>query len=269
MPPILKEVPVSSIIIDDKRNGRGTEIGTFNIPELAEDIQLNGLIQHPVVVTDGNKYRVIAGFRRMHAIKYLKWQTVHVVVNDDFDTVEKQIGVNLAENIQRQTINIVQEARTIQFLMDRGKTVEEMTQICNRSKRWVEIRRNLMKLPPEVHVAVAAGAIDTGQIQQLFSVQEHIGEATVLLKLKAMQEARQRGQRLTIGESSKLNTKRHRKRDDIFEMQDVIRQYLGNGVETRLLAWAGGEISTAELLQTLEATCRARGIQYTPPTKVP
>lgn len=269
MPPILKEIPVNKILVDDKKNSRGTDIGSFNIQELASDIKLRGLIQHPVVVTEGDHYRLIAGFRRMHAIKYLKWETVHAVINDDLDSPEKQIAANLAENIQRQTINMVQEAKAIQFLMNHGKTIEEMAKICNRSLRWVEVRKNLMELPEEVHTAVALGIVDAGQIQSLHTIRNVIGESMVLLKLQAIKDARKRGERLALETNTQRDSKRHRNRTDIFEMQDVVRSLLGNGVVTRALAWAGGEISSMDFLRAIEEECEKKGIPYIQPTKVP
>lgn len=103
----LKELPIESI--DDSDRFRQNYP---NLHLLAEDIKVNGLIQ-PIVVSpkkDESGYLLIAGGRRLRAMRYLEWETAPCLVTDDpveeLELREKE----LAENIQREDMSFTERA---------------------------------------------------------------------------------------------------------------------------------------------------------------
>jgi hypothetical protein len=116
------------------------------------------------------------------------------------------------------------------------------------SQGWVQIRFMLLDLPVEVQREVAAGLFNHAQIRELYTVFNQGGETACFEAAKELKEAKSRGRKITVDPNKKKpSAKRHRTRAEIFEMMSLIQSNLGNGLFTRCLAWAAGEISDADL----------------------
>lgn len=86
-------VPINKIRVEDRiRKDYG------NIPELAEDIKENGLINDIVI---NKEYKLLAGERRLRACKYLNWEQVEVKMMDTRDA-EHELNVEISENENRK-----------------------------------------------------------------------------------------------------------------------------------------------------------------------
>lgn len=87
------------------------------IAELAESIRGSGLLQPPVVrLTGSGNYVLVAGERRLRAIKSLNWAYVDVIVRADM-TEEQAATSSVLENFQREDVNVLEEAEGIQTMM--------------------------------------------------------------------------------------------------------------------------------------------------------
>ena len=147
-----------------------TEFNDEALQELADSIKLHGVIQ-PVLVEDAGDgtYYIIAGERRTRAAKLAGLVQIPVVFNTFSD--EKKLEVALIENIQRENLNPIDEARAYQQLMQLSNlSQEEAAQRVGKKRSTVANALRLLKLPEDMLNAVAAGTISAGHARALLSV---------------------------------------------------------------------------------------------------
>lgn len=265
----VNKIPIADIVADDEFNCRG-RIAPIDVIDLHNDIKQHGLLQ-PVIVTplkgtdqSQPKYRLIAGFRRLFACRTLGWTTIPAITKTDIDE-RTAITLNLNENIQRQNLNIVQEAQALSRLRNLGLTETETASQLNMSRGWVQIRYMLLSLPKEIYPDIVAGLITQTNIRELYTIQSREGKEATLLAARGVKEAKQRGVKnaKAISEEVEKKAKRTRQRTEIFQMQDFIRNNLGNNLATRALAWAAGEITTEDVVNDVKSECESRGNIFT------
>ena len=136
--------------------------------ELSDSIRKNGVIQPIVVVKNGEDYILIAGERRLRASKMAGNQTIPAVVKsiEDF----KMLEYALIENIQRENLNIIEEAEGYLRLMgDYGYTQEELAGIVNKSRSHVANILRLNTLPEYVKDLLLNGILTMGHGRCLVS----------------------------------------------------------------------------------------------------
>ena len=138
--------------------------------ELAESIKENGLIQ-PIVVrtsTNGTTYRIIAGERRYRACRIAGLREVPVIVREADDALTMQLA--LIENIQREDLNPVEEARAIAELLNQGNTQETLAKYIGKSRSYVANSQRLLNLPEKALEKLAAGEITPGHAKALLGL---------------------------------------------------------------------------------------------------
>jgi len=167
------KIPIKDIIVDDDWNCRDRIVIT-DIIELAEQIKQMGLIQ-PVVVRklpDGT-LKLVAGYRRVHAHKFLKLEEISAIIRDDLSEIDAA-AINLAENIERKNLTPLEEARTLNRLLNLGYIPEQVGEKLNRSAMWIQSRIAILRLPPAVQEEVAAGNINLKQVRELVGLTEEV-----------------------------------------------------------------------------------------------
>ncbi len=272
----LEFLPMNQIDNNPELNCRGT-ITPIDVVELAKDIVDRGLIQ-PIVVAPyddvqqmktGKKYRLLAGFRRYMAHIVNKSHSISCVIREMASELEA-LTFNLSENIQREDLNILQEATAIKRLKAFGLTEQEAGQQLKKSRGWIQVRFMLLGLPEDVQKEAAAGLINQQNIRDLYTIYRDSGNLEdIYAAVKTLKEQKLRGQaRRITAKSSRTkqnNQKCQRKRPEIFEMMETIRIAIGNGFHTRTLAWAAGEISDLDLYMSIKEHANELGIDYTIP----
>lgn len=141
------------------------------INELAESIRQHGLLQ-PILVRPiaGNPdmYEIVAGERRWRASQKAQLHEVPVIIRDMDDTQVLQIA--LIENLQRQDLNALEEARGYQKLMeDFGYSAEDIGKSVGRSRSHVANMVRLLQLPESVQTMVVEGKISAGHARALIN----------------------------------------------------------------------------------------------------
>lgn len=126
------------------------------IEELAQTIHTHGMIQPIVVraIEDANKkYEIIAGERRYRAVTHLGWETVPAIIRQMND--KETASVALIENLQREELTVIEEAKAYQRLLDIHElTQEALAQRLGKSQSTIANKLRLLKLPPVVHQAI-------------------------------------------------------------------------------------------------------------------
>ena len=108
-------IPVGAV--DPNPNQPRTDFDQTSIDELAESIEAVGLLQPIVVRTAGDGYVLVAGERRLRAVKQLGWDDVAAVIRDETDDATN-LPEALVENLQREDLSPLEEAAAYQELLD-------------------------------------------------------------------------------------------------------------------------------------------------------
>jgi ParB family chromosome partitioning protein len=267
-------IPLSQIHADEDFNCRGP-IAAVDVMQLANDIEINGLVTpilvnlYPVEMREktGFSYRLIAGFRRYaaHVVKSMKEIKCNIVLKPLSETEARLL--NLTENIQREQLNIMQEARALAKLQALGLNEFEAARRLNTSRGWVQIRYMLLKLPPQVQSEIAAGMITQSQIRDLYSIMRLSGPEICVESAKQLKEMKLKGRTNVTINPNKTNptAKRHRSSGEIGVMLRHVQSIVPSGFATRCLAWAAGNICDAEIFDDIAVEAEKINIPYNKP----
>lgn len=148
------QIPLSDIT--PNRYQPRTIFNEEKIKELAQTIHTHGMIQPIVVrkIEDGNgKYEIIAGERRYRAVTELKWDTVPAIIRKMND--KETASVALIENLQREELTVIEEAKAYQRLIDIHElTQEALAQRLGKNQSTIANKLRLLKLPEKVHQSI-------------------------------------------------------------------------------------------------------------------
>jgi ParB family transcriptional regulator, chromosome partitioning protein len=139
------------------------------LDELARSIRANGVIQPVVVRRAADGYEIIAGERRWRAAQRAGLLRIPVIVRDVEDA--KLLEVALIENIQRDDLNPVEEARAYKRLADDfNLTQEAIAEAVGKDRSSVANCLRLLRLPVEVLNDLSAGTLTMGHARALLSL---------------------------------------------------------------------------------------------------
>jgi len=153
------------------------------LEELAQSIRTHGFI-HPIVVRRaGDRYQIIAGERRWRAAQRLGLSRVPVAIKSisDSDLLE----VSLIENIQRENLNPMEEAKAYHRLSHEfGLTQEQVAHRTGKDRSTVTNFLRLLKLPKEVQQMVLEDRLSMGHARAILAMegaseQQALAEKTV------------------------------------------------------------------------------------------
>jgi ParB family chromosome partitioning protein len=140
------------------------------LSELAASLKLHDIIQ-PLTVSrmPTGKYRLIAGERRFRAAKIAGLKDVPVYVRQVNDS--ELLELALLENLQRENLNSIEIALSYKRLMDElDYTQEQVAERMGKERITITNYIRLLKLPPDIQVAVRTGVISMGHARALISV---------------------------------------------------------------------------------------------------
>lgn len=157
--PGMRRVKVTDLHADAD-NLRG-DVG--DITELAESIVAVGLLQPIVVREHGGRLVVVAGHRRLAAIRKIGWEHVDVIVRPPMRP-DEVIAAMLIENGQRKDLDPIEEARGLARLaVDAGlETQQQIASRIGRTQMYVSNRLALLALTPEEQEQVRSGELSIG-----------------------------------------------------------------------------------------------------------
>ena len=149
---VLREIRIEKIVPNKYQPRR--EFTEDKIKELAESIKQNGLLQSITVRDMGNGfYELIAGERRLRALKYLEYPTTKAIVKEL--TNEQMATLALIENIQREELTPIEEAYAYQELLSiNNLTQDELAKSLGKTQATVANKIRLLKLCSKVVDAI-------------------------------------------------------------------------------------------------------------------
>jgi ParB family transcriptional regulator, chromosome partitioning protein len=145
----------------------------YNVEDLIESIRQKGLLQ-PIIVRclEDDKYDIIAGYRRYEACRRLSWRriTCHIVELNDRESFE----LSLIENIQRETLNPIDEARAFKmYISEFGwGGVSELAKKIGKSPSYVSKRISLLDLPQQVIPSVEDSSLSPSIAEELSGIKD-------------------------------------------------------------------------------------------------
>ena len=146
------------------------EFDPQKIEELSESIKQNGVIQLIVVREAGEKFEIIAGERRFRAAKAAGLDTIGVVIKDIDDKSALELAI--IENVQRQDLNVIEEALGYKRLIDEfGYVQEQVAEIIGKSRSHIANMMRLLNLPDNVKSLLNESRLSAGHARLLLTVQ--------------------------------------------------------------------------------------------------
>lgn len=188
------------------------DFDTESIEELAQSIKEKGVIQPLLVRRKGDFYELIAGERRLRASNLLNLNKIPIIIKDveDRDSLE----LALIENIQRESLNPIEEAHAYQYLIDKFQvTQEKISEVLGKARVSVTNILRLLKLPQEIQEEIKRGRIsfahgralleieDANQQRRL--VQEVISKGLCVRELENLVKARRPKAKRNIGQGTR------------------------------------------------------------------
>lgn len=139
------------------------------LEELSESIKENGLFQPILLRETLVGYEIISGERRYRASKLAGLKTIPGIIYDYTD--QQMMEVALVENIQREDLSIVEEARSYQSLIDNlGYTQEQLANKVGKSRSHVANIIRLLKLDDDILESVDKGLLSMGHVKVLITI---------------------------------------------------------------------------------------------------
>jgi ParB family chromosome partitioning protein len=161
-------IPLTDIEVNPKQPRR--DFDETALSELAASLKLHDIIQ-PLTVSRmaSGKFRLIAGERRFRAAKIAGLKDVPVYVRQANDA--QLLELALLENLQRENLNAIEIALSYKRLMeDLEYTQEQVAERMGKERSTVTNYIRLLKLPPDIQVAVRNGIISMGHARALINI---------------------------------------------------------------------------------------------------
>jgi len=185
------------------------------LAELADSIQQHGVLQ-PLVVRSlpGGGYQIVAGERRWRASRMAGLSEVPAIVRDMSDSEVMEIA--LIENLQREDLNIMEEAAGYHALMEEyDMTQDQVASRVGKSRSSVANALRLLNLPDEVAEMVREGKLSAGHARALLSISDpELLRQTALRAVAGLVTVRDIEK---IGKASKEQKKTKPEEDELIE----------------------------------------------------
>ncbi|MGP1445300.1 ParB/RepB/Spo0J family partition protein [Treponema sp.] len=220
---------------------------TFNeesLQELAASIKDHGIIQPIIVEKNGNEYYIIAGERRTRAAILAGLSRVPVIFRE-FDN-SKKLEIALIENIQRENLNPIEEAKAYQEIMQlSGLNQEETAKRVGKSRSAVANAMRLLQLPDGMQAALEKGFLSAGHARAILSLVNpadqqilftRITEQGLSVREAEMQAAQLKNGKRTEQKQPAQSAKPPADDDSRFVIKDMEQQFidaLGTKVEIK------------------------------------
>lgn len=220
---VLREIEISKIIPNKHQPRR--EFDNGKIAELAESIKQNGLLQSITVrELDNGFYELVAGERRFIALQHLQYPTTKAIVKELTDS--QMATLSLIENVQREELSPIEEARAYQKLLEINQiTQEELAKSLGKTQATIANKIRLLKLSPKVIDAISKKKITErhgrAMVKLDFSAQEKLLQQILSQNLNVSQTEERVNSYLQLKKDSKSVTNTQN-----YDAQKVVAKFL-------------------------------------------
>lgn len=142
---------------------------------MAASLRERGMLQPLVVRRQDDGYQIIAGERRWRAAQKAGWSRVPVMVRDA--TTNEALELALIENVQREDLNPLEEARAYEFLAGEvGLTQEQIAERVGRDRSTVANYIRLLSLPERAQELLIEGSLRMGHARAILGLDNHAAQ---------------------------------------------------------------------------------------------
>ena len=159
-----------------------TDFSEEKTAELMKSIEKDGLLQPILVRPEGSGYQIVAGERRWQACKNLGFKTIaaKVIIANDAEAQE----IALVENLQRDNLNAIEEARGYQRLIElKGCKQKDVAEAVSKNQATISNALRLLSLPEEVQELMFDGLLTSGHGRAILAVPEEEGRIRLAKKI--------------------------------------------------------------------------------------
>ena len=177
-----QKINISQIVpnpLQPRKNFKNEEL-----KELSSSIKNQGLIQ-PIIVkpTDDNQFQIIAGERRWRACQLNGMHEIDCVIKDLDET--SVLEAALIENIQREDLNVIEEANAYKGLINiKNINNESLAKLIGKSPSHVSNTLRLLELDKKIQEMVISGDLSMGHARALIGVPDAINKANEIVEKK-------------------------------------------------------------------------------------
>jgi ParB family chromosome partitioning protein len=255
----LAELPID--LLERGRYQPRVDMREESLAELAESIRAQGIVQ-PIVVrplpdpggTGERRYEIVAGERRWRAAQLAGLDAVPAVVRDLSD--HAALAIALIENIQRENLNPIEEAVSLQRLVDEfDMTHTAVAEAVGRSRAAVSNLLRLLELPPPVRRMLEERELDMGHARAILGVPS--AQMQTEIARRAAQggwsvRATEQAVRSAAADGAARKPARKSKDPDILRMEQELSERLGAPVEVEHKGKGGRLVVRYHSLEELE-----------------
>ena len=224
----LEDFSQSSILISKIKPNPNQPRKSFEdkyLKQLAQSIEEKGLITPITVKQDDNKYVIVAGERRYRAHKLLKKKRILAYVIDA-ESNKDLMYMALIENIQREDLNPIEEAKGYRYLQDNLKSsITEIAKTVGKSRPAVSNTLRLLKLPSQIQDSILKGEINAGQARAI--LQNKTTQGMIQFWKKLLKE------KMSVRRTESLVTKNKKTSPQLQSIQSSLSRLIGEKVSIK------------------------------------
>jgi ParB family chromosome partitioning protein len=200
---------------------------------LAHSIEKHGLAQ-PILVAASvvpGEYEIIAGERRYRASKLAGNKDIKAIVKQSSND-KQRFDLALIENLQREDLNPIEEARAFKRLIEEfGHTHEEISEIVNRERSVITNTLRLLSLPEDVQLLISEGKISSGHGRMLAGIEDKNRIGTIVDRILNENLSVRAVEKIIAGIRSEKKSNRQKKQEiEIANLKEEIQRKLGTKV---------------------------------------
>jgi len=193
-----------------------------SLKQLAQSIEEKGLISPITVKQVDSKYIIVAGERRYRAHKLLNKKKILAYVIDA-ESNKDIMYMALIENIQREDLNPIEEAKGYKYLQDNlESSITEIAKTVGKSRPAVSNALRLLKLPNEIQDSILKGEINAGQARAI--LQNKTSQGMIQLWKKLLTE------KISVRKTESLVAKNKKISPQLQDMQSSLSRLIGEKV---------------------------------------
>ena len=224
----LEDFSQSSILISKIKPNPNQPRKSFedkSLKQLAQSIEEKGLITPITVKQDDDKYVIVAGERRYRAHKLLKKKRILAYVIDA-ESNKDIMYMALIENIQREDLNPIEEAKGYRYLQDNLKSsITEIAKTVGKSRPAVSNTLRLLKLPSQIQDSILKGEINAGQARAI--LQNKTTQGMIQFWKKLLKE------KMSVRRTESLVTKNKKTSPQLQSIQSSLSRLIGEKVSIK------------------------------------
>lgn len=228
---------VSSLSVEQILPNRYQPRTTFaenELSELVQSVQEHGVLQPIVVRRKGDgMYELIAGERRLRAVKIAGLPTIPALVRNSND--EKALALALVENIQRQDLNPMEEARAYSQLMGEfGLTQDLVARSVGKDRSSIANMLRLLMLPKEVQQFIESDALSLGHAKVLAGISQASVQIQLARRIVSDRLSVRQTEQIVAGQKKDRSANSQKREVHRFQnLEEHLRKHLGTKVQVR------------------------------------